>query len=135
MATRTYAEAVEITVKWWSEKSFQTAINQNNGDDSPAGGIVFLLQNMLSTKVRADTTPEMIAKFEANLTENLMSVENDSRYKTELSVDYHPNKMLSDACTHAGIDASVLPCKSSTSISESNEVYTYYQYGSPRVIL
>lgn len=132
---RTYAEAVEITVKWWSEKSFKTAINQNNGDDSEAGALTFMLQNMLASMSRTSTTPKQVAEFEAYLTECLMSVENDARYKTELSVDYHPNKMLGSACTHAGIDASVLPCKSSTSISENNEVYTYYQYGSPRVIL
>jgi len=126
---RSYAEAVEIMVKWWSEKSFATPFNQNNGDNSPAGGLGFILGNMLSDKAKEGATPEKIAAFEEALTKYLLAGENKGRWGTELDVDYHPNEILADAAKASGIDTSCLPIKTFTFINSENEVEGRYQYG------
>lgn len=129
MTKRSYKEAVEITVKWWSEKSFKTLLNQNNGDDSDNGGMMFLLMNMVSMNAKENITKEKISKFEEKLTELLLSVEGMGMFNNELSVDYSPNRKLREACTFAGINASCLPCKTHTYINDNNEIEGQYQYG------
>lgn len=126
---RTYFEAVEIMVKWWSEKSFHTALNQNNGDPSPAGGLGFLLGNMLADKAKETITPEKIEVFETVLTNLLMDGKYEGSWGRECSVDYDPNTILNDACKAAGINTACLPIKTFTYINAQNEVEGRYQYG------
>lgn len=127
---QTYEEAVLKTVMWWSDKAFRTPLNQNNGDDSHQGSMIFMLQNMVSTKAQDTATPEKIKKFENKLTELLM---NKSGYEVILDVDYHPCELLATAATFAGIDTGCFPCKSYTTITKSNEVFAKYQYGNSAV--
>lgn len=127
---RTYEEAVEITIKWWLEKSFETLLNQNNGDDSEHGGMSFMLMNMVSAKAQERNTPEMIDKFKSKLTEILLSKKGEHGiYGNQLDVDYHPNKILHDACNFSGVDAGCLPIKTFTRIEADNMVRGRYQYG------
>ena len=126
---RTYEEAVEITVKWWSEKSFETLLNQNNGDDSEHGGMAFMLMNMVSVKAQERNTPEMIEKFQTKLKEILLSKKGEGHYGNQLDVDYHPNKILYDACQFSGIDSGCLPIKTFTRIESDNKIRGRYQYG------
>lgn len=128
MKKRTYKEAVDLMVKWWSKKSFKTALNQNNGD-SGNGGIAFLLMNMVSTNAQNDISEEKIKKFEEKLTEILLDGEDKGRWKRECDVDYNPNKILADACEFAEINSGCLPCKTFTYINNDNEVEGRYQYG------
>lgn len=129
MEKRTYKEAVELTVKWWSEKLFKTALNQNNGDDSSNGGMAFLLMNMVSMNAKNDLTDDKIKRFEEKLTEILLDGEDKGRWKRECNVDYHPNQILADACEFSGINSSCLPCKTFTFINNDNEIEGRYQYG------
>jgi hypothetical protein len=126
---RTYKEAVELTVNWWAEKSFETLLNQNNGDNSEAGGIGFILSNMLLMSAREKNTPEKIEKFKNELTNLLLEAEGKGRYNNELDVDYHPNKLLSNACELSGVDAACLPIKTFTYIDKDNSIKGRYQYG------
>ncbi len=126
---RTYAEAVEIMVKWWSEKSFATPLNQNNGDNSPAGVLGFILGNTLADKAKEGATPEKIAAFELALTNILLAGEHEGRCERELDVDYHPNGILSDAAKASGIDTSCFPIKTFVYINGENEIEGRYQYG------
>jgi len=68
--TQTYEEAVLKTVMFWTEKAFETPMNQNNGDDSERGGLAFLLMNTLASRAQKTATPEKIKLFEKKLTEN-----------------------------------------------------------------
>lgn len=129
MEKRTYKEAVELTVKWWSEKSFKTAVNQNNGDNSSAGGFGFLLMNMASSAAKNNLTDEKIKKFKNKLNEILLAAEGKGRFQNKLDVDYHPNKILSDACEFSEINTGCLPCKTFTFINNENEIEGRYQYG------
>ncbi len=126
---RSYKEAVEINVKWWSEKTFNTPMNQNNGDDSPSGGLTFLLGNMLAEKAKSKTTPAHIAKFEEKLTELLLTKEGKHKLHTSLDVDYHPNELLREACIYAEVNTDCLPIKTFTRITDKNQVEGRYQYG------
>lgn len=129
---QSYEDAVLKTVMWWSEKSFNTTLNQNNGDNSPQGGLTFMLMNMLSMDSQKDATPDKIKKFEEKLTELLME-KKDNSYDRTLDVDYHPCELLSTACEYAGINPGCLPCKTFSRIDNQNRVYVKYQYGAPTI--
>lgn len=126
---RAYEEAVNIMVEWWMKKSFETPLNQNNGDDSDVGSMGFLLMNTLSMDIQKTITSEAKQKFKEKLTDLLLACKDKGRYDKTLNVDYHPNRMLSESCSFAGIDPSCLPIKTVTCIDENNFVIGRYQYG------
>ena len=132
---RTYKEAVELTVNWWIEKSFKTALNQNNGDKSDSGGIGFMLMNMVSMSAQDKNTPDKIEKFKQELTRILLEAEGKGRYNNELDVDYHPNHILSEAAKLSRIDSGCFPCKTFTYINDKNEIEGRYQYGGEWFVL
>jgi len=127
---QSYEDAVLKTVMWWSEKAFATPMNQNNGDNSSAGGFAFLLMNMISRDAQQSVSKEQIKKFEDKLTELLtLEKRRNPSNSLQLHVDYHPDRILAEACSFAGINPMVLPCKSGTYIDNSNHVMAKYQYG------
>lgn len=128
--TQTFEEAILKTVMWWSDKSFRTLLNQNNGDNSSQGGMTFLLMNMVASKSQESVTDEKIKSFEEHLAKSL--TEYRKQYPTSqiwLDVDYHPCQMLSEAAEKAGIESHCFPCKSSTRLTADNKVFAKYQYG------
>jgi hypothetical protein len=125
--TQTFEQAVEKTVNWWAEKSFNTPMNQNNGDDSHNGGMAFALMNLVSMQSQSKVTPDKIERFKEKLTEQLLDKGNNGWIN--LHVDYHPDTMLSDACEYAGINAfGLLPCKTTSWIDKENKVTVSYGY-------
>lgn len=126
---RTYKEAVEIMVNWWIEKSFHTLFNQNNGDNSPQGGLGFALMNTLSMKENDKVTPEKIEKFKSKLTELLLLQEGKGRWDNQLDVDYDVHGMLAEACAFSDISEFCIPIKTFTYIDEDNTINGRYQYG------
>jgi hypothetical protein len=131
----TYEEAVLKTVMFWSDKSFRAVLNQNNGDNSRHGGLSFILMNMASESAKDELTDEKIKKFEDRLYELLMALENEPAHTRNLDVDYNPNRLLAEACKHAGVNPMCLPCKTWTSIKEDNTVLSKYQYGAKTIEL
>lgn len=132
---QTFEDAVLKTVMFWSDKSFRTPLNQNNGDDSPNGGMMFALMNMVSMSAQESVTDDKIKKFEEKLTELLMDVQNEPRYKWTLDVDYHPCQMLSEASEYAGLDSGCFPCKTFTRIEKDHNVTAKFQYGGNLITL
>lgn len=133
--TQTFEEAVLKTVLFWSDKSFRTLMNQNNGDDSPGGATTFMLMNMLAMSAKKSVTDEKIKAFEDKLTELLMAVKDKQSYQWQLDVDYHPCQMLAESAEFAGIDTHCFPCKTFTRIEKDHSVVAKYQYGGPFVKL
>lgn len=129
MEKRTYEEAVEIMIDWWVKKSFETSLNQNNGDDTDTGGMAFLLMNMVSMQAQEKVTPIKIENFKSALTIILLQQEGKGEWANELDVDYHPNENLSKACEMSGVDSRCLPIKTFTRIDKDNIVRGRYQYG------
>lgn len=127
--TRSYAEAVNIMIDWWIQKSFHGGMNQDNGDKSDAGGFGFLLMNTLSLKAQSEITPEQIERFKAKLVELLIGEEAKGRYYKMLDVDYNPDKKLLEACQYAEISTNCLPCKTFTFIDKDNKVKGRNGYG------
>lgn len=123
----TYEEAVLKVVMWWSDKSFRTPLNQDNGDKTKQGDMTNMLLSGASLKAQQTITEEKIKKFEEKLTELLMKAAN--RRERELDVDYSPCNTLYEAAKHAGIDSHCFPVKSFTSIEDDNRVFAKYQYG------
>lgn len=126
---RTYEEAVNLMVEWWIEKSFKTPLNQNNGDDSVQGGLAFMLLNLASTTSQNTIDDATIENFRKNLTTLLLNGKNSGRHARTLEVDYHPNKILNDACVFTKINSYCLPIKTFTYIDEDNLICGRYQYG------
>jgi hypothetical protein len=124
---QTLEDAVLKAVTWWSDKSFRTTLNQNNGDNTLLGGLTNVRMNTASIIAQDGIDDEKIKKFESKLTELLMNAKNS--YNRSLSVDYHPCEHLFVAAEFAGINSSCFPCKSSTSIDENNRAFAKYQYG------
>lgn len=129
MKKETYQDAVLKSVMWWSEKAFATPANQNNGDDSENGGMTFMLMNLVASKAQKEVSTEQIKKFEEKLSEILLEAEGKGKFHNELSVDYHPNQALAEACEYAGVNPMCLPCKTFTYIDKDNVVNGRYQYG------
>ena len=126
----TFEDAILKAVKWWSEKSFQVSLNQNNGDNSKHGDMAFMLMNMVAMNAQKTVTADKINKFETHLSKSLMEYrKNNPTSSIWLDVDYHPCQMLVEAAQHAQIDESCFPCKSSTTIGRDNIVTAKYQYG------
>lgn len=131
METRTYEEAVDITVKWWSEKAFDTWPNQNNGDNSPEGKTWNIVRNKQSQMAQAKVTSDNRLRFEEKLRQRLLNKKGERAESNMLDVDYGPNSILEEACNFARIDQACLPCKTTTYISGNNIVHGKYQYGTP----
>jgi len=128
---QTFEEAALKCVMFWSDKSFRTSLNQNNGDDSPNAGIGFMLMNMLSLTAQETVTEEKIKKFENKLVELLVETKKRgaAKWEMELDVDYHPSKLLEEAANFAEIDPQCFPCKTWTQIDDDNVATAKYQYG------
>jgi hypothetical protein len=133
--TQTYQDAVLKTVMFWSEKSFNTKMNQNNGDDSSNGAITHMLMNMLSMQSQDKLTPDKIKRFEQKLTEILISERENRLWDITLDVDYHPCQQLYEAAQFAGIDPGCFPCKTCTIIKQDNTALAKYQYGGKFITL
>lgn len=128
---QTFEEAVLKTVMFWSEKAFRTAMNQNNGDDSPNGAMAFMLMNLNALKAQESVTDEKVKAFEEILAKKLNEAkEANEWYLMELDVDYHPCQMLYEAATEAGLNAAAFPVKTFTRINKEDfSVDSKYQYG------
>ncbi len=127
--TQTFEDAVLKTVMFWSDKSFRTTLNQNNGDNSEAGFMTFLLMNNLSMENQKEATEEKIKLFENKLTELLTSDKENVKWGITLSVDYDPCEHLYNAVKFAGLNTSCLPIKTFTTIEKDFSVTAKYQYG------
>lgn len=130
---QTYEDAVLKCVLWWSDKSFRTPLNQNNGDDSPQGSMAFARMNMVALSAQQKVTDEKIKKFEDKLIELLLQAK--TRYEKTLSVDYGPCTLLAEAADFAELEYACFPCKTHSFIEDNNEVYVKYQYGGELVKL
>lgn len=124
------AEAISKTTRWWSEKSFKIAMNQDNGDQTTKSGeMVFMLQNMVAAKAQEAVTDEKILEFERELA-CLLLKELLAGKRARLDVDYAPCDLLYQACKKAGIDTHCLPCKTNSYIDiETGKAYGKFQYG------
>jgi|JI6StandDraft_1071083.scaffolds.fasta_scaffold01817_24 hypothetical protein len=130
--TQTLEEAALKVAMWWSEKSFHTPLNQNNGDDSATGGMMFPLMNMIAQKAQMEITKEKQKAFEDHLVTLLM---NCPEYDRNLDVDYTPCTILTQAADFAGIDTKCFPCKSHTRIDKNNRAFGKFQYGKSEIEL
>jgi hypothetical protein len=97
--------SAEATAKWWADHLRSNNVRHDNGDP---------LQSRLATVTAVITkkrpTLEQIDAFEKNLVKIIESMDD-----VWLSVDYHPDRILTAAAEQAGFDADMLlPMKSST---------------------
>jgi len=126
MKNQTFEQAVEKVVNFWAEKSFDTLLNQNNGDESPNGGMAFMLMNLLSSNAQSEITDSQKDVFKSELTKILKKNKNERGFY--IGCDYHPHEYLAKAAKKANISESVFPCKTGTRIDPNNVASASYQY-------
>jgi hypothetical protein len=130
----TYEEAVLKVAMWWSDKSFRTPLNQDNGGkDSPQEKMTNMLLGAVSLQAQKKITDEKIKKFEKHLYDALMLMKDKGARARTLDVDYDPCDILFEVAKASGIDTGCLPVKSSTYIDEQNRAWAKYQYGGQTV--
>lgn len=134
---QSFDDAVLKTVMFWSDKSFRTPMNQNNGDDSPGGAMGFMIMNESSMLAQKEITNEQMTLFERCLGELILAERGlHPTRDIYLSVDYAPCHELAVAAQTAGINNfACFPCKTSTWIGVDNVAKAAYQYhGKPYVL-
>jgi 2-methylcitrate dehydratase PrpD len=111
---------IELIAQWWADKVTAPSLNWDNGDNSQAGGLTFMLANMLAQQSRNNAPSDAPEKFKAALIKGLKDSQtyqkSNGTHIPFLNVDYHPCEILAQAAAEAGIDASAFPCKSSTQV-------------------
>lgn len=129
--TRTLDGAINAVCNFWIEK-MQKPLNQNNGDNSSAGGVAFMFMNLIGSRAQEGITPEKIELFRQALTRKILAdytvFPDQSWYVCD--VDYHPCDKLARACDESGINCGALPCKSHTTIKKDFSVESRFGYGS-----
>ena len=126
----TLEDAIIKVTLFWSDKSFRTALNQNNGDESPQGSMSFMLMNMVSDKAQKSITDDKIKIFEKELAKEITGYRD--KYPDSavwMDVDYHPAAILANPAAQAEIDPGCFPCKTWVRINRDNSVEASYQYG------
>ena len=105
----------------------------DNGDDEPIGFMLHAMAKKPITTKQLDDFEESLIKLISADVERQMSKYNVpiSRCYVRLSVDYHPEKILSAAADAAGISHNNFPIKSSVSIGfEKENINVSYGYSS-----
>lgn len=113
-----YPEYVKVAVNWWANAIVNPKFD--NGDDSVAGEMTFLLAMMVNSK--NSISKEQIAIFKKELAQ-LIIEKMDSSFVGEcrLGVDFHPDRLLYTAAQKAGIDNNMgFPWKTNMRITKNN---------------
>lgn len=111
--------------KWWADQ-LRSPAKLDNGDESLSGAMTFALATMLQESERKGLQNDKIDAFEKELA-IMLQTKGD---KFILGVDYHPDKILHDAGTAAGLDLGMtgLPWKTVMWI-DNNTVTVKCGYG------
>lgn len=114
---------------WWANKAFKTENNQDNGDNSISGALGMGLANMLAEKSREGVTRSKITIFTNSIINDIWKEKQENiNAWIMMDVDYHPCKILTDACHLSGLDSLCLPIKTWTKIRKDNKVSASFGY-------
>lgn len=91
-------ETAQKAAKWWADQLRGNA-KLDNGDNSLTGAMTLGLAAMLQEAERQKQSPELVNKFELELTNVIME---QDRIWT-IGVDYHPDGILQEAADRAGL--------------------------------
>ncbi len=124
-------EISQKAAKWWADQLRGNA-ELDNGDNSINGAMASGLASMLQEAEKKKQSPELIDKFELELTNVIMEQE---RIWT-IGVDYHPDGILQDAADRAGLSLGMttLPWKTTMWIDEE-KVSVRCGYGAELIVL
>jgi hypothetical protein len=123
MSEQVFSKEAQVGAKWWADQ-LRSGFTPNNGSVEEEGTIANLSQTdpavrelfaMARVNDEAALTPEKVDAFEAALVANIeaLLIEDEGPYHSTFGVDYHPDKILSDALATAEIEESMttLPWK------------------------
>lgn len=126
---KTTEDAALALSMWWSQKSFRTPLNKDNGDSNP---LLFMLASMSTKTAQESVTDDKINIFEQELSKHI--IEYREKYpssRVSIYTDYNPDHSLSLAAEKAGLDPSAFPWKTGSYINDKNEVFVSFGYGKP----
>lgn len=117
---------VGAAVGWWADAIYSPTFD--NGDKSRTGDMASLLATLLSAS--DPVTKDQAEAFKLALAELLME-KMKTQFSFDIYVDYHPDRILVDAATRAGIrNTSCFPWKTYMSITPER-VEVRAGYGKP----
>ena len=119
-------EQISAVAEWWAAQIFDKQGNWNNGDDSQAGGVAFLLGNLLKAQSLDKADENARPRFVEHLTIILSAKQKETGRVPSLYVDYSPDSILSDAAKRAGVSDSAFPCKSGTDVDKITATANHY---------
>jgi hypothetical protein len=94
-------EMANAAAKWWADK-LRNGCHFDNGDSSETGAVSMLLGLMLADTLAEKRTPEQVDAFEVALAQSIAQLDVWQECMG-FGVDYHPDRILSDAANAAGI--------------------------------
>ena len=117
--------------KWWANQLRGNA-TLDNGEHSPSGIMTMGLAAHLQKIEKQKQTPELIDKFELELTKALT----DAEHFWCVGVDYHPDMLLQEAADKAGLPLGMtsLPWKTTMWIKD-DKISVSCGYGAEIVVL
>lgn len=124
-------EQIEKVAEWWAIRTFDKALNQDNGDKSDTGFNTFMMMNSLAIDARNEAGKDARDKFKAAIVE-FLSIPKEFAGSYTLSVDYDPNTNLRNVCDIVGISSRMLPCKTFTLWHDDDGMFRgRHSYGAP----
>jgi len=129
MSNLNYESAVDKVVNFWTEKTFKTVDNQDNGDESTAGVFGFILSNVLSGKLISSVSDKQIEVYKKSLKENLMAIPEERRKRNiEIFNDYGCDEILTKAHEASGTHTRCSPIKTVSIILPDCSVSARFTY-------
>ncbi|PJZ89534.1 hypothetical protein [Leptospira levettii] len=135
---RSYAEAVDVAVNFWIEKTFYTETHIEDLDLSsypPTDQYLKIMRTCFKQMALKNITSESIERFRSCLRHKLLNVYNSGEKRGICTVLFGTNEILLEVCEESGVSPHCLPDKTTTFIREDNRVIVLlYQNTPDRVI-
>jgi hypothetical protein len=122
--SKSIRELSELAASWWGETVCKPAFN--NGDNSLDGAVTQLLAHLGTKQIDSDTKEKFIAELTNEIELKLASAKGN----IIVSVDYGPDKILSDAATSVHMTKLNFPLKTTMWIN-MNSIIVSSGYRAP----
>jgi len=118
-------EQVEVAVNWWADRVCQPEFHtQTPGENVKSIAMAESMAYLLTKPVNFDSKEKFIDELRKRITSS------EFNPFSGLHVDYHPDRILSDAAIESGVELSNFPWKTGMYFGEDGSVKAKIGYGS-----
>lgn len=129
-------DSAKAAAKWWADQ-LRGGAKLDNGATDPANVMARGLAGMLQKQEASGRTPQSIDLFEAALARRFEAIDGARCWGSIAGVDYHPDRILSEAADEAGINLGMasLPWKTSMHCREGDKITVHCGYRAPEEVV